>query len=242
MAYCFITQQVLLCTVRKHMDIVSNSFISGWYSTLGTALPVILGAIIILFIGWVAGRLIGKAVRIVLDKIAEQEIISKTDFSGSVKKSGLTIGYLGDITVRLVIYLIAIIAAVDLLNLEHLSSLMTAIVTYIPHIVAFIAIIIAGFILVDYFIDFLGKFYSTKGIELISPVMMILRIFLYFVIVILGISQLMLDLTIIYTFVTPIAWGLGIGLGAAIAITFWYGMKDRSPAIVDHIFGLFLKK
>jgi len=224
------------------MDIVSSSFISGWYTTLGAALPVILGALLILIIGWIAGRLLGKAVRIVLNKIAEQALVNKTELAESVKKSGVTMGYLGDVTVRLIVYLIAIIAAVDLLNLEHLSDLMTAIVAYIPHIVAFIAIIIAGFILVDYFIDFLGKFYSTKEIEMISPVLVILRIFLYFVIVILALSQLMLDLTIIYTFVTPIAWGLGIGLGAAIAITFWYGMKDRSPAIVDQIFSLFLKK
>lgn len=224
------------------MDILSNSFVSGWYATLGSALPVILGALIILIIGWIAGRLLGKAVRTVLDKIAQQAIINKTELADSVRKSGVSLGYIGDVTVRLIVYLIAIIAAVDLLNLEHLSNLMTAIVGYIPHIVAFIAIIIAGFILVDYFIDFLGKFYSTKEIEMISPVLVVLRIFLYFVVVVLGLSQLMIDLTIIYTFVTPIAWGLGIGLGAAIAITFWYGMKDRSPAIVDQIFSMFLKK
>ncbi|MEN6442660.1 MAG: hypothetical protein ABFC71_02780 [Methanoregula sp.] len=224
------------------MDVVANSFVSGWYTTLGASLPSILGALLILIVGWIVGRLLGKAVRIVLDKIAEQAIISKTEFAGSVKKSGVTIGYLGDILVRLVVYLIAIIAAVDLLKLEHLSNLMTSIVQYIPHIVAFVAIIVVGFILIDYFIDFLNKFYSTADIEFISPVLVLMRIFLYFVVVILGLSQLMLDLTIIYTFITPVAWGLGIGLGAAIAITFWYGMKDRSVAVVDQVFSMFQKK
>jgi hypothetical protein len=231
-----------MLTGRLCMDTFSTNFMIGWYHTLGAALPVIIGAMLILVIGWIVGRLLGKAVRIILDKIAEQAIIDKTEIAISVKKSGVTIGYLGDITVRLVVYLIAILAAVDLLNLEHLSNLMTSIVTYIPHIVAFIAIIIAGFILVDYFIDFLGKFHNTKEVELISPVLVILRIFLYFVVVVLGLSQLMLDLTIIYTFATPIAWGIGIGLGAAITIICWYGMKDRSKEIIDQIFGMFLKK
>jgi len=55
------------------------------------------------------------------------------------------------------------------------------------------------------------------------------------VIAVLGLSQLMLDLTIIYTFITPIAWGIGLGLGAAIAIIVGFGLKNRSEAIMDRI-------
>jgi len=62
-----------------------------------------------------------------------------------------------------------------------------------------------------------------------------MRIFLYFVIAVLALSQLMLDLTIIYTFVTPIAWGIGIGLGAAIAIIVGFGLKNRSEEIMNKI-------
>ena len=43
----------------------------------------------------------------------------------------------------------------------------------------------------------------------------------------------MLDLTIIYTILTPIFWGIGIGLGASIAIVVWYGIKNRSEEIMD---------
>ena len=50
------------------------------------------------------------------------------------------------------------------------------------------------------------------------------------------------DLTIIYTFVTPIAWGIGIGLGAAIAIIVGFGLKNRSEAIMDQMLGTLLKK
>ena len=46
---------------------------------------------------------------------------------------------------------------------------------------------------------------------------------------------LLIDLTIIYTFVTPIAWGVGIGLGAGIAIFLGFGLKDRAPGIMDDL-------
>jgi small-conductance mechanosensitive channel len=204
-----------------------------------TYLPSIIGALIVLLIGWIVGRLLGKAVRIVLDKISEQHLVEKVadeaSFSGSVKSAGITVGYIGDIAVRIFVYLIAVLAAVDILNMDYMSKLMTTIVEYIPHVVAFVIILIVGFLLSDYFIDFLGKYYAKQDIQLINPVLFLMRIFLYFVIAVLALSQLMLDLTIIYTFVTPIAWGIGLGLGAAIAIIVGFGLKNRSEAIMDKI-------
>jgi len=44
-----------------------------------------------------------------------------------------------------------------------------------------------------------------------------------------------MDLTIIYTFVTPIAWGIGIGIGAGIAILLGFGFKDKAPQMADQI-------
>jgi hypothetical protein len=207
-----------------------------------SSLPAIIGAIIILLIGWIVGRLLGRAVRIVIDKITQSTVVNKTEFAGTVKESGLSLGYLGDVATRCVVYLIAILAAVDFLNLNYLSLLMTAIVGYIPHIAAFVIILVVGIILVDYFIDLIVKYHETQQIELITPVMLVLRVFLYFVLVVLALSQLMIDLTIIYTFVTPIAWGIGIGLGAAIAITFWFGMKNRSEQLMDRFMEAITKK
>ena len=221
------------------MDSVFTNVASQWYGVIITYLPSIIGALIVLLIGWIVGRLLGKAVRIVLDKISEQHLVEKvadeTSFSGSVKSAGITVGYIGDIAVRIFVYLIAVLAAVDILNMDYMSKLMTTIVEYIPHVVAFVIILIVGFLLADYFIDFLGKYYAKQDIQLINPVLFLMRIFLYFVIAVLALSQLMLDLTIIYTFVTPIAWGIGLGLGAAIAIIVGFGLKNRSEAIMDKI-------
>ena len=221
------------------MDPVFTNVFNQWYATILTYVPSILGALIVLLIGWIVGRLLGKAVRILLDKVSEQHIVEQVadqgSFAGSVKNAGITVGYIGDIAVRIFVYLIAILAAVDILNMEYMSKLMTVIVEYIPHVVAFVIILIAGFLLSDYFIDFLGKYYAKQDIQLITPVLFLLRIFLYFVIAVLALSQLMLDLTIIYTFVTPIAWGIGLGLGAAIAIIVGFGLKNRSEAIMDKV-------
>jgi hypothetical protein len=204
-------------------------------------LPALIGALIVLIIGWIAGHLLGKAVHVLLDKFAGLSMMKSIGLMSTAEKSGITLGDVGDIVVRLFVYLFAILAAVDILNLEYLSRLMAKVVEYIPHVVAFALILVVGFILVDYFMDFLQKFHGTSGIELITPVLFVFRIFLYFVIAILALSQLMIDLTIIYTLVTPIAWGIGIGVGAAIAIIVGFGLKDRAPMLMDRLLGKVLK-
>jgi small-conductance mechanosensitive channel len=228
------------------MDYIFTNVANQWYGVTMTYLPSIIGALLVLLVGWIVGRLLGKAVRIVLDKISEQHLVEKvadeTSFSGSVKGAGITVGYIGDIAVRIFVYLIAILAAVDILNMDYMSKLMTTIVEYIPHVVAFVIILIVGFLLADYFIDFLGKYYAKQNIQLINPVLFLMRIFLYFVIAVLALSQLMIDLTIIYTFVTPIAWGIGIGLGAAIAIIVGFGLKNRSEEIMNKIIDSVVEK
>ncbi len=204
-------------------------------------LPAVIGALIVLLIGWIVGRLLGKAVHVLLDKFADLSMVKSIGLMGTVEKSGITLGYLGDLVVRWVVYLIAVLAAVDILNMEYLSGLMTKVVEYIPHVVAFVLILIVGFLLVDYFMDFLQKFIGTGGIELITPVLFLFRLFLYFVLAMLALSQLMIDLTIIYTLVTPVAWGIGIGVGAAIAIIVGFGLKDKAPMMMDRLLGQILK-
>jgi len=205
-------------------------------------LPAIIGAIIILLIGWIIGRLLGRAVRIVIDKATAASVIGESEIGQSVKKTGISLGYLGDICVRLIIYLIAILAAVDILNLEYLSQFMTTVVEYIPHVVAFGIILVAGILLTDFFIDFFQTYSKNTKIELMSPVLLLLRIFLYFVIIILALSQLLLDLTIIYTIIVPIAWGIGIGIGAAIAIFAWFWLKNHNEEVMNALMEGIAKK
>ena len=218
---------------------VFGNALNGGYENISMYAPGIVGALIVLLIGWIVGRLLGRAVRIILDKLSEQKVVEEaadvTSVRGSLKNAGLTVGYIGDIAVRIIVYLIALLAAVNILNLDYLSELMMMIVTYIPHVVAFAIILVAGFLLIDAFIDFLNRYYTQRNVQFITPVLVIIRVFLYFVTAILALSQLELDLTIIYTFVTPIAWGIGLGLGAAIAIIVGFGLKGRSEAIMDKV-------
>jgi len=218
---------------------VSFDFISRGMENTMAVLPAILGAILILLIGWIVGRLLGKATRIVLDKATAtataSPAIGNSDLGRTIAKSTISFGYLGDITVRCIVYLVAVLAAVDLLQMDFISAFMTKVIEYIPHIIAFVIIVVVGIILTNYFIEVFRNYAEQASIDLINPVLLLLRIFLYFVIVMLGLSQLQLDLSIIYAILVPIFWGIAIGLGAAMAIVVWHGMKNRSEEVMSHV-------
>lgn len=201
-------------------------------------LPKLIGAIIILLIGWIVGRMLGKFLSRVLDKVGVDDAIRKTSLGQNIEKSGLHLVKLFDLLIRWFVYLIALMGATNVLKIEFLSNFMDRLVSYIPNIAAFLIVLVGGFVLVDIFADFMEKFSSASKVEMMSPLMTLMRVFFYFVISVLALTQLKIDLAIIYTFVEPVAWGLGIGIGAAIAIVFGFGLKDRSTEMVDK----FLKK
>ncbi len=200
-------------------------------------LPNLIAAIIILIIGWILGRILGKVVAGVLDRIGVDDALRKTSFGKQIERSTMNISRLFDLIIRWFIYLIAILAAVSVLQIPALTAAVAAIVAYIPNIVAFILILVAGFILIDWLMDILQNMGEVQSIQGFGLITMLLRAFLYFVVAILALQQLLIDLSIIYVFVVPIAWGVGIGLGAAIAIIVGLGLRDRAPEMMDRLMG-----
>ncbi|HPQ76284.1 MAG TPA: hypothetical protein PLM96_06550, partial [Methanoregulaceae archaeon] len=203
--------------------------------------PTLVAAIIILVIGWIIGRLLGKVVSRVLDKIGIDDALRKTSVGKAIEQSGTNIVHLFDLIVRWFVYLIAIVAASNVLKLDFLSNLFQTIVFYLPNVLMFLIILIVGFIVVDYFADILQGWGKTQNIEFLGVIILLLRVFFYFIILILALSQLLIDLTIIYTFITPLAWGVGLGVGAGIAIFLAYGLRDRAPGMVDDMMKRFSK-
>lgn len=214
-------------------------------STLGVVisyLPKIAGAIIILLIGWIVGRLLGKYVSKFLDKIGVDDALLKTAVGQAIEKSGTTVVKFFDILIRWFIYLIAIMAAANVLEIEFLSEFIQMIVQYIPSILAFLVILIVGFLLIDFLVDFLEHIGEAGGVAFMKVIMSVMRLFLYFVVLILALTQLKLDMTIIYIFIEPLAWGIALGIGAAIAIIVGFGLKDRSPELLDNLLKQVKKK
>jgi len=186
----------------------------------------IIVVIAILIIGLFAGRILGKVVSKVLDKIGVDEAVDKTAIGDTIKKSGMTTVGVFDALVRWFIYLIFIMAAVNVLDIPMFTTLMHQVVLYVPHLILGIIVLVAGLIVADFVMDKIGEQLTAKEVEFADTITSVLRAIFYLVVIVFALDQLLIETTIIYTFLVPLAWGLAAGIAIAIGISLGWGTKD----------------
>jgi hypothetical protein len=207
------------------VDVIVESFGTAIGSMIEW-IPAIVGALIIFLIGWFAGRAAGKIIGKIVEKIRLGDAVDKTALGGAIKSSGMTTAGFFEVLVRWFIYVIFIMAAINVLNLPMLTNFMNQLVLYIPHLIAGIFVLVVGLVLVDFVMDWVGEQLTSREVgfgDLITP---LLRALFSLLVLVLALDQMLIDTTILYTFLVPLAWGLGIGLAIALGIGLGWGTKD----------------
>ena len=207
------------------LDTIMESFATA-IGTMIEWIPAIIAALIILLIGWFAGKFAGKIIGTIVDKIGLGAAMDKTMFGDVVKSSGMTTAKFFDVLVRWFIYIIFIMAAINVLGIALLIDFMNKLVLYIPHLIAGLLLLIVGLILVDFLMDWIGTQLKTREVASGDLIATILRALFSLLIITLALDQMLIDTSIIYTFLEPLAWGLGIGLAVAIGIAVGWGSKE----------------
>lgn len=203
-----------------------ENFLNSLATNIADMLPRIAGAVVALILGWIAGRALGKAISKLLDKAGVDDALRKTLLGRTLERSGVTCVGFFDLVVRWFVYLVAIFAAVDILQTTVLSEYMSMVVSYLPSFIAGIAIFIVGFIVIDYVADFIKQLGEEAEIAYSKIFADGLRLFLYGVVTILALSQMKIDVSILYVFANALAWGIAIGVGVGLGIAFGWGFKD----------------
>jgi len=189
-------------------------------------LPKMAGAVVVLIIGWTVGRLLGKGVAKVLDRAGIDDVLRKNVFGKALERSGITVVGFFNLIIRWFVYLIAILAAVNVLDIVILSSYMNQVVSYLPNLIAGMFILVVGFIVSDWMVDTVDAVTAESQVQFAKLFTTALRFFLYFVVTFIALTQMRIDITILNVLVNALAWGAGIGLGIGLAIAFGWGLKE----------------
>ncbi len=189
-------------------------------------LIAIVGAIILLIIGLILGRVLGKVVRLVLDKIGVDTMVSKAGVGDTIEKTGWSISKIFDVVIRWFIYIIFIMAAVNVLNVQYLSDFMTALALYFPRLIIAAIILIVGMILITFAMKWIDETLGSHEILLADIIAPVLKAIMVVIVLVLAMEQLLINMQIIYTFLVPLAWGIGIGIGVAIGISVGWGGRE----------------
>lgn len=146
-----------------------RSVLGGVVSDIVSYIPQLVGAILILLVGWIVGRLLGGVVTTVFKKADIDRFVQSDGDESEDEESavGLASG-LGKL-VKYFVYYLAVLAAADVLNVPILTELLSDIGAFLPVLLGAVAILVVGFVvgrvLEDIIADIIGGFGVDPHLE-----------------------------------------------------------------------------
>ena len=192
-------------------------------------LPNIIGAAIIIVIGWIVGMLIEILIDRLFRIIGLQTLFEKAKVEDVLKKGSLE----KDATAMLaavakwIIYLVAFVAAADTLKLPDVASFLNKILAYLPSVAAAGAILLIGLILANFLGSVVKASVTVAKLGSADTVAAIVRyaiiVFTFIAVLMqLGIAQSFLNTFFIGVVAFfAIAGGLAFGLGGKDVAAEW---------------------
>lgn len=119
-----------------------------WVAFL-TFLPELLGALIVLIIGWFIAAAVGKLVASILEKLRFNQVFDRANWRDALAKAEITVdpsSFVGAIF-KWVLVIVFLFAAADVLNID--TSPFQGILNFLPNVVAAAFIFVAAVIVAD---------------------------------------------------------------------------------------------
>lgn len=187
-------------------------------------IPTILGAIVILVIGWIVAKFVEaivvralKAAR--LDVVSDKAGIANMLAQGDIK---WTLSELVGVIIYWIIMLSILAAALNVLNLTVAGDLLSRLVAYIPNIIVAIFVLVLGAFLASLLSGIVRTTASNAGLGNAKLLAKITQAILVIFAVIIAIEQLNIATAFIAFAVNIILASAGLGL----ALAFGLGCKD----------------
>ncbi|PRX53063.1 mechanosensitive ion channel family protein [Flagellimonas meridianipacifica] len=213
-------------TINEWKDLTFNSLITMGRD-IASALPKIIGALIILLIGWIVTKIIlfvlGKILKLakvdtLSEKINEMNLFGKGDFKFDIAK--IILGF-----VKWLLLLVFLIVAADILSWEIISTEIGNLLRYLPRLFSALALMMIGLYVGNFVKTTVKKLFDSLEFSGSNVVSNMLFYIIVIFISITALNQAGIDTTIITNNITMIlgafllAFALGLGLGSRDIIT-----------------------
>jgi len=203
--------------VMNPLVVIWNSFVS--------VTPGIIAALIILIIGYIIAMIIGSAVK-------HSVRISGADMWMVKHKKQEAIGglVLSDVSGKLIkwlVFILFLIPAANVINLEGLSSVLVSFALWFPNLIIAVILILIGLVLAHTFSEAVGKASKLRGIKGIRSIISIVIIVIF-----LDVALRQIGINVI--FVESLILVVLAGIMIAIAIGFGLGLKPHADDIIKN--------
>ncbi len=189
-------------------------------------LPNLLGALLLLVLGWVIGRVAQFSVAGVLRRLGVDKLAERAGIGDALAKAGWSAS-VSEVLARLVYWLILLVfllAAVESLGLPGVTGTLGGLVSYLPHVLAAAVIVLIGSLLARVVGDGVGALAVQSGMTTGPVLGQLVRYVLVIFAVILAMEQLGVETTLLVTA------SIAVIAASALALALAFGLGNRELA------------
>ena len=204
------------------------------------AFPSLVIALILLFVGVVASKVIRAVLTGTFKKIKLDEIFAKIGLTEIFSKIGLKAG--PSVAIPKLIYWLLLLffvkIAADAANLTEISNLIDRVMAFLPKVLTSSIILLIGFIVADLIRNAAFNSLDNIGLEYAGSVSRILFGFIFILVLTVAFSQLGIETELLNSSVKIILAGLAL----AVAIALGLGLKTLAGQVVSGVYAKDLYK
>lgn len=224
---------VYFYAVLAAADILGIGILSQLLRDIGTFLPVILSAVVILVIGFVIGRIVGDIVAGIVGGFAPDSYVRGTPLEDPVS----SVGGIGNVVGKVIeyyIYFFALLAAADVLQIPALSQVLNTFAGFIPTLIGALVVLVVGIYVADMVGDIVADTDTGRATDLAG---LGVKLFIYYITITIALNTMGFSTAVLTTLftaaVTAFFGALGLALAIAIGIALGWGSKDYVAENID---------
>ena len=202
-------------------------------SSIGNFLPSLIGAIIILVVGFIAANLVDALITRLLVSLRFNELSDRLEVNRFVRNTGARLTaaeVVGKIGYWFVL-ITAFLAASDTLGLKQVSTVLGNILLYVPNVVVAIIIVMAGVLVGDFLANVVRGTVRTASISTAET----LARFTRWAVVIFAILGALEQLGIATALIQTLFTGLVAALALALGLSFGLGGRDWAQGVLAEL-------
>lgn len=189
-----------------------------------TFLPKTIGALMLLGLGILLGKLVEAGLGRILNIIGVDRLLSGTGILALLQKTGSkkTISQVVGLLGFWVVFLLFLISATEALNLAFLSEILTALVHYLPKIGMATLILVLGLLATNFARDLIALACDSSGIRQGTIIAQTVYVAATLLVLVTAINELGIDTSLLNQIIVLVVAGLIAGA----ALSFGFGSRS----------------
>lgn len=200
-------------------------------------LPSLLGALLILIIGWLLSRSLGAAAGRALRTFGLDRAATRMNLSDVLERAGVTMT-LSEIVARLVFWLLMlmfVISGVETLGLTAVTSTIDRLIAYIPNLIGAALIVLLGLLLARFAGKVASSAAAAAGFSTAPRIGVAIQIAISGLVLVVAVEQLGIGTNVLIAPLTAVLAAAALSAGLAFAL-------GARPIVTHILAGHFLKQ